>query len=173
MTTVEDVKTASLQKRKPFRIRKSIRELVHKPHSHKKQRDLSLPLPALPPGQQTPEDEYVYDILYECQRGYIHKQIQQESLLSSFCYISGLGWSVTARKRECSRKQTLFAWFLIIHDSLFRLLQFDPDPWCDVDMEYALDCTLENCHVAYHKLQIYADGHPHVPAPGPNLAVGE
>ncbi|ORY97350.1 hypothetical protein BCR43DRAFT_438155, partial [Syncephalastrum racemosum] len=85
MTTVEDVKTASLQKRKPFRIRKSIRELVHKPHSHKKQRDLSLPLPALPPGQQTSEDEYVYDILYECQRG---------------------------------------------------LLQFDPDPWCDVDMEY-------------------------------------
>lgn len=54
---------------RPFRIRKSLRELIHRPRSRKQQKDLSLPLPSLPDGNDSADDEYVYDILYECQRG--------------------------------------------------------------------------------------------------------
>lgn len=52
---------------RPFRIRKSLRELVHKQRTPKSQR-YSITLPPLP--QHDPKtDEYAYDVLYECQRG--------------------------------------------------------------------------------------------------------
>lgn len=52
---------------RPFRIKKSLRDLLHKPH-HLKAKRYSLQLPSLPQ-HDTKTDEYVYDILYECQRG--------------------------------------------------------------------------------------------------------
>ncbi|KAL1934714.1 hypothetical protein VTP01DRAFT_6896 [Rhizomucor pusillus] len=80
---------------RPFRIRKSLRELIHRPKLRKQQKDLSLPLPSLPDGSNSAHDEYVYDILYECQRG---------------------------------------SW--IVGYSSKTLLQFDPDPWCDANMQF-------------------------------------
>ncbi|KAI8145315.1 hypothetical protein BJV82DRAFT_511796 [Fennellomyces sp. T-0311] len=68
---------------RPFRVSKSLRDLIRKPRQQKQQRDLTLPLPSLP--DDADAHDYVYDILYECQRG---------------------------------------------------LLQFDPSPWCDANMEY-------------------------------------
>ncbi|KAI9492441.1 hypothetical protein BDB00DRAFT_873353 [Zychaea mexicana] len=53
---------------RPFHVSKSLRELIRKPRQQKKQHDLTLPLPSLPDDAGTPND-YVYDILYECQRG--------------------------------------------------------------------------------------------------------
>ncbi|KAI7888720.1 uncharacterized protein EV154DRAFT_539171 [Mucor mucedo] len=50
-----------------FRIRKSLRELVHKPRLHKSRRPIN-GLPALPAHDYNKE-EYAYDVLYECQRG--------------------------------------------------------------------------------------------------------
>ncbi|KAI8875377.1 hypothetical protein K501DRAFT_170622 [Backusella circina FSU 941] len=58
-------KTNSSQR--PFHIRKSLRDLLHKPHQLKT-RQYSLQLPSLPLHDAKTE-EYVYDILYECQRG--------------------------------------------------------------------------------------------------------
>jgi alpha-D-ribose 1-methylphosphonate 5-triphosphate diphosphatase PhnM len=62
---------------RPFRIRKSLRELLHKQRSipnktcnlqQSQQRYNSLRLPPLP-HHNTKCDEYAYDVLYECQRG--------------------------------------------------------------------------------------------------------
>lgn len=50
---------------RPFRLRRSLRELVHKPTSQQ-----SLKLPPLPP-YDPDKEEYAYDVLYECQRGYV------------------------------------------------------------------------------------------------------
>ena len=55
------------QQQRSFRIKKSLKELVHKQHSPKSHR-YSLTLPPLPPHDQK-KDEYAYDVLYECQRG--------------------------------------------------------------------------------------------------------
>ncbi|EIE76185.1 hypothetical protein RO3G_00889 [Rhizopus delemar RA 99-880] len=52
---------------RPFRIRRSLRELVHKPSLSRSNR-YSLKLPPLP-SYDTNTEEYAYDILYECQRG--------------------------------------------------------------------------------------------------------
>ncbi|KAI8376065.1 uncharacterized protein BYT42DRAFT_546794 [Radiomyces spectabilis] len=65
MTTSIHERSALAQR--PFRIRKSLKELVYRPRVQK-HRQVSLPLPPLPPHDHT-RDEYVYDILYECQRG--------------------------------------------------------------------------------------------------------
>ncbi|KAI8356768.1 hypothetical protein EDC96DRAFT_258059 [Choanephora cucurbitarum] len=78
---------------RPFRIRKSLRELVHKPRIPRSQHNSAV-LPSLPP-HDPKEEEYAYDVLYECQRG-----------------------------------------SLTVGYSSKTLLQFDPNPWCDVNMRF-------------------------------------
>ncbi|KAI7851185.1 hypothetical protein BDC45DRAFT_227646 [Circinella umbellata] len=56
------------QRQRPFRVSKSFRELLRKPRQQKHQHNLTLPLPSLPDDAGSPND-YIYDILYECQRG--------------------------------------------------------------------------------------------------------
>ncbi|SAL95138.1 hypothetical protein [Absidia glauca] len=53
-----------------FHIRKSLKDLAHRPRINHRQKHnpLTLPLPSLPP-HLSAKDNYVYDILYECQRG--------------------------------------------------------------------------------------------------------
>ncbi|KAL9540222.1 hypothetical protein PS6_010864 [Mucor atramentarius] len=53
---------------RPFRIRKSLRELVHKPRISKSSNSCALSLPPLPYHDHKCE-EYAYDVLFECQRG--------------------------------------------------------------------------------------------------------
>ncbi|KAI9258804.1 hypothetical protein BDA99DRAFT_538729 [Phascolomyces articulosus] len=60
--------TVDHSQQRPFRVSKSFRELIRKPRQQKHQHDLTLPLPSLPDDAGSPDD-YVYDILYECQRG--------------------------------------------------------------------------------------------------------
>lgn len=55
------------REQRPFRIRKSLRELVHKPHISRTPR-YSVTLPPLP-AHDSKVEEYAYDVLYECQRG--------------------------------------------------------------------------------------------------------
>ena len=55
------------KQQRPFRIRKSLRELVHKPRIPRSQHNSAV-LPSLPP-HDPKEEEYAYDVLYECQRG--------------------------------------------------------------------------------------------------------
>ncbi|CAO3630040.1 unnamed protein product [Cunninghamella blakesleeana] len=59
--------TGTSLSQRSFRIRKSLRDLTYKPRIHKR-RQSSLPLPSLP-SHLNDKDDYVYDILYECQRG--------------------------------------------------------------------------------------------------------
>jgi hypothetical protein len=53
---------------RPFRIRKSLRELVHKPRTSKTSNNSTISLPPLPFHDHKCE-EYAYDVLFECQRG--------------------------------------------------------------------------------------------------------
>lgn len=53
---------------RPFRIRKSLRELVHKPRASKTSNNSTIALPPLPFHDHRCE-EYAYDVLFECQRG--------------------------------------------------------------------------------------------------------
>ncbi|ORZ15718.1 hypothetical protein BCR42DRAFT_415774 [Absidia repens] len=56
---------------KSFHIRKSLKDLAHRPRLNKRKQhlpNLCLPLPSLP-SHLNAKDNYVYDILYECQRG--------------------------------------------------------------------------------------------------------
>ncbi|KAI9487626.1 MAG: hypothetical protein EXX96DRAFT_473404 [Benjaminiella poitrasii] len=55
------------KQQRPFRIRKSLRELVHKPRIQKLQKN-AVALPPLPI-HDSEDVEYAYDVLYECQRG--------------------------------------------------------------------------------------------------------
>ncbi|KAI8343639.1 hypothetical protein BC941DRAFT_411921 [Chlamydoabsidia padenii] len=79
-----------------FHIRKSLKELAHRPRINHRQKhsQIDLPLPSLP-SHLSAKDNYVYDVLYECQRG---------------------SWLVGYSSKT--------------------LLQFDPNPWCDVHMRY-------------------------------------
>lgn len=54
------------KQQRPFRIRKSLKELVYKP---RKSHRYSLSLPPFPSHDKN-SMEYAYDVLYECQRGY-------------------------------------------------------------------------------------------------------
>ncbi|KAI9020106.1 hypothetical protein CLU79DRAFT_757215 [Phycomyces nitens] len=65
MTTTRGLGGESRQR--AFHVRKPLKEFIHKPKQHLNS-TLSLPLPSLPAHDQTKE-EYVYDVLYECQRG--------------------------------------------------------------------------------------------------------
>ncbi|KAI8987522.1 hypothetical protein BDF20DRAFT_813531 [Mycotypha africana] len=60
--------TPSLER--PFRIRKSLRELMHKPKHYIRNslRNASVKLPPLP-AHDPHEEEFAYDVLYECERG--------------------------------------------------------------------------------------------------------
>ncbi|KAI8097060.1 uncharacterized protein BX664DRAFT_325493 [Halteromyces radiatus] len=65
--------TNILLSQRSFHIRKSLKDLAQKPRitrrkKEEKQQQPSLPLPSLPPHLNT-KDNYVYDVLYECQRG--------------------------------------------------------------------------------------------------------
>ncbi|KAG1174239.1 hypothetical protein G6F70_005598 [Rhizopus microsporus] len=60
---------------RPFRLRRSLRELVHKPTSQQ-----SLKLPPLPP-YDPDKEEYAYDVLYECQRGSLTVGYSSKTLL--------------------------------------------------------------------------------------------
>ncbi|KAG0743143.1 hypothetical protein G6F57_008279 [Rhizopus arrhizus] len=64
---------------RPFRIRRSLRELVHKPSLSRSNR-YSLKLPPLP-SHDTNTEEYAYDILYECQRGSLSVGYSSKTLL--------------------------------------------------------------------------------------------
>ncbi|KAG1050713.1 hypothetical protein G6F43_007029 [Rhizopus delemar] len=64
---------------RPFRIRRSLRELVHKPSLSRSNR-YSLKLPPLP-SYDTNTEEYAYDILYECQRGSLSVGYSSKTLL--------------------------------------------------------------------------------------------
>ncbi|CAO3683288.1 unnamed protein product [Rhizopus stolonifer] len=66
---------AYVKLQRPFRIRKSIRGLI-KPTVSKS----NLKLPPLP-SHDTKTDEYVYDILYECQRGSLSVGYSSKTLL--------------------------------------------------------------------------------------------
>ncbi|GAA5800273.1 hypothetical protein HPULCUR_005699 [Helicostylum pulchrum] len=61
-----------------FRIRKSLKELVHRPRP--KQHKFSVTLPPLPPHDRTKE-ELAYDVLYECQRGSLTVGYSSKTLL--------------------------------------------------------------------------------------------
>ncbi|KAI8087356.1 hypothetical protein BDF21DRAFT_227617 [Thamnidium elegans] len=74
MTLTEDV--GSIQK--SYKIRKSLRELVHKPRP--KAHKFSITLPPLPPHDHTKE-EFAYDVLYECQRGSLAVGYSSKTLL--------------------------------------------------------------------------------------------
>ncbi|OAD73863.1 hypothetical protein PHYBLDRAFT_181393 [Phycomyces blakesleeanus NRRL 1555(-)] len=50
-----------------FHVKKPLKDFIHKPKQHPNSGP-SLPLPSLPSHDRTKE-EYVYDVLYECQRG--------------------------------------------------------------------------------------------------------
>ncbi|CAO3643888.1 unnamed protein product [Mucor hiemalis] len=67
------------QHQRPFKIRKSLRELVHKPRIPKSQR-FSITLPPLPP-HDPKTDEYAYNVLYECQRGSLAVGYSSKTLL--------------------------------------------------------------------------------------------
>ncbi|KAI7862817.1 hypothetical protein BDF14DRAFT_1850860 [Spinellus fusiger] len=54
-------------KQRPFQVRKTLKDILQKPKVHR-QANVILPLPSLPPHDHTRE-EYIYDIVYECQRG--------------------------------------------------------------------------------------------------------
>lgn len=67
---------AAVVRQRSLRVRKTLRDLVNKPKPQKQQNNLTLPLPHLPDDQQqesnpSVREEYVYDILYECQRGQV------------------------------------------------------------------------------------------------------
>ncbi|CDH57006.1 predicted protein [Lichtheimia corymbifera JMRC:FSU:9682] len=97
---------AAVVRQRSLRVRKTLRDLINKPKPQKQQNNLTLPLPHLPDDQHhesnpSVREEYVYDILYECQRG---------------------------------------SW--VVGYSSKTLLQFDPNPWCDADMQYTpMDTT--------------------------------
>ncbi|KAJ8657192.1 hypothetical protein O0I10_007008 [Lichtheimia ornata] len=97
---------SAVVRQRSLRVRKTLRDLINKPKPVKQQNNLTLPLPHLPDDQHhesnpSVREEYVYDILYECQRG---------------------------------------SW--VVGYSSKTLLQFDPNPWCDADMQYTpMDTT--------------------------------
>ncbi|KAI7878581.1 hypothetical protein K492DRAFT_170752 [Lichtheimia hyalospora FSU 10163] len=97
---------AAVVRQRSLRVRKTLRDLINKPKPTKQQNNLTLPLPHLPDdptheSNPSVREEYVYDILYECQRG---------------------------------------SW--VVGYSSKTLLQFDPNPWCDADMQYTpMDTT--------------------------------
>ncbi|GAN00981.1 conserved hypothetical protein [Mucor ambiguus] len=65
---------------RPFRIRKSLRELVHKPRASKSSNNSALSLPPLPYHDHKCE-EYAYDVLFECQRGSLAVGYSSKTLL--------------------------------------------------------------------------------------------
>ncbi|KAI7899639.1 uncharacterized protein BX663DRAFT_520808 [Cokeromyces recurvatus] len=67
------------KQQRPFRIRKSLKELVHMPRIQKTQQS-SIILPPLPT-QDSENMEYVYDVLYECQRGSLAVGYSSKTLL--------------------------------------------------------------------------------------------
>lgn len=67
---------AAVVRQRSLRVRKTLRDLINKPKPVKQQNNLTLPLPHLPDDQHhesnpSVREEYVYDILYECQRGQV------------------------------------------------------------------------------------------------------
>ncbi|KAI8068347.1 hypothetical protein BC940DRAFT_299758 [Gongronella butleri] len=76
-----------------FHLRKTLADLTTKARTSRRKHQV-IPLPALPSNLDA-KDDYVYDILYECQRG---------------------SWMVGYSSKT--------------------LLQFDPNPWCDANMNF-------------------------------------
>ncbi|KAI8642468.1 hypothetical protein BD408DRAFT_416572 [Parasitella parasitica] len=65
---------------RPFRIRKSLRELVHKPRISKSSSNPCISLPPFPDHDRKCQ-EYAYDVLYECQRGSLAVGYSSKTLL--------------------------------------------------------------------------------------------
>ncbi|CEP10686.1 hypothetical protein [Parasitella parasitica] len=65
---------------RPFRIRKSLRELVHKPRPSKPSSTSCISLPPFPNHDHKCQ-EYAYDVLYECQRGSLAVGYSSKTLL--------------------------------------------------------------------------------------------
>lgn len=74
ISTTKGFHSSQSLSQRPFRIRKSLKELVHKQRSIPKSSSLKsnskehLTLPPLP-HHDTKCDEFAYDVLHECQRG--------------------------------------------------------------------------------------------------------